>query len=208
MDIDLNTGDFFVHAQYKNTSVMFRYTGTLPVMARAQALYVYSFTHERMLRETTPGMAASYSDRVMRGAPEVSDNWMRTHDYLPRVLTQAEAQERSQEGRQVITVGSLAHKAFFFTNDYCHTSRVNPPLDSNWVPGSTSLPMHVKARPVLPTGIVNCVQGYMLIFHSDSVCLETQEALDACIRDYDPVAAKARDDAEAAMNPHFNGYDD
>lgn len=207
MDTDLNTGDFFVHAKYLNTTVMFRYAGTLPVMARTCALYVYSFTHKRMLRETTPGMAASYLDHVMNGAPVVDDNWMRTHNYLPRVLTKAEAQERVSAGYRITTVSSSDHNAFFFTNDHCHSLRVDPPLANCWVAGSSSIPMRVKERRTLPSGIIQNVQDYLIIFHSDEVCLETQADLDKCIAEYDPAVRDARRDAEAAMDPHYNGYD-
>jgi len=206
MDTNFNTGEFFISTRNKaGNDVMFRYIGTLPVLLQVRSYYIYSLTRNIVLRNFDK---SEFTPQVHNAAPLVDDDWMRENNFLPRVLTRAEAQQCVREGKGVTTLSSRTHNAFFFTNDYCHALRVTPPLPSCWVSGSTSIPHYVVARASLPSGCVNTVDDFITIYHRGEVQLETQADLDKCIACYDPVAAKERLDAEAETDPHYNGYDD
>lgn len=182
---DLNTGEFFVWSvNALGVDLMYRYIGKLPIMASLSAKYVWSVTHQCSHRNHTNLPDSHFTAAIESSiVPLVDDDWMRANDFLPRVLTLVEAQERvaaSRSGRYTV-LSSSKYNAMFFSNDHCHGLRVEPNLDSSWVPCSGSLPHSVVARPSIPDGMIKNVQEYVALFCPDETIIETQAQLDEII---------------------------
>lgn len=95
------------------------------------------------------------------------------------VLSLKEAKEafelkKNRFGRSSLTtLVSSGNGRFFFSDDHCFGTGV---LDE-FVPVTTQIPMSVTPRECLPSGLVDSVETYLLIFHKNMQNIETIEEL-------------------------------
>lgn len=93
-----------------------------------------------------------------------------TMEYLEKVLTRRnkgvitseEAAERALQINTLITISSLKHKVFFFSDDHCFGYNLLP---KDFVPCTSSLPQFVVPRDRLPSGAIRSTEDYIKIFH-------------------------------------------
>ena len=88
------------------------------------------------------------------------------------VLSKEEVQAKNPGHIEVYT--NVDTGDFFFTDDYCLGTDYMP---KQWVPSSCQLPMKVVERECLPSGWVNTIDDYILIFHHDGRLIESIDEL-------------------------------
>lgn len=88
------------------------------------------------------------------------------------VLSKKEAGEHFNG--QITVITNVDTRDFFFTDDYCLGVDYLP---DDWVPSTTHLPCRVVPREILPDGVVDTLDKYILIFHNDGRLIETVEEL-------------------------------
>lgn len=90
------------------------------------------------------------------------------------LLTKAEAQERIETNRRLVSISSFTEGVYFFADDHCYGFEVLP---DHFVSSTSSLPMAVTARESLPTGIITNIDEYISIFYHDQRLIESLEEL-------------------------------
>lgn len=88
------------------------------------------------------------------------------------VLTKEEAEEKAFNNFNIVTHVGTGN--FFFTDDYCIGVNYLP---DDWVPCTTHLPCRVVPRETLPDGVVDTLDKYILIFHSEGRLIESVDEL-------------------------------
>lgn len=88
------------------------------------------------------------------------------------VLSKEEAEKKAFDN--FITVTHVGTGDFFFTDDYCIGVNYLP---DDWVPCTTHLPCRVVSREALPDGVVDTLDKYILIFHSEGRLIESVDEL-------------------------------
>lgn len=78
------------------------------------------------------------------------------------VLTSKEASDRAFKIGTLITISSLKHKVFFFSDDHCFGYESLP---KDFVPCTSSLPQFVVPRDKLPSGAIRNTEDFIKIFH-------------------------------------------
>ena len=63
----------------------------------------------------------------------------------------------------MITISNYDTKQFFFSTDHCQ----NHGLGDSWVPCTAQIPMRVKPRETLPSGLITNKDEYKLVFYND-----------------------------------------
>lgn len=102
-----------------------------------------------------------------------------THNKNASFLTKEQAQERlvkmlenNYHGTVIthtIMVGFARY--YFFSNDHCF-SYIDEKNKLHAVPCTSTIPMSVKPRETLPSGVVTSVDEYITIFHHDEILVD------------------------------------
>lgn len=102
-----------------------------------------------------------------------------THNKNAIFLTKQQAQERLDKMQETYGHGSVSSMSFdidgvvyfFFSNDHCF-GYINNRNKLDCVPCTTNIPMTVKPRECLPSGVVTTVAEYISIFHRDEILID------------------------------------
>lgn len=98
-------------------------------------------------------------------------------------LTKEEAEQRLLEQQErfgrstLVCISSFEKGTFFFSDDHCFGVGVEELKNKGFVPCSAGIPLYVKPREILPSGVVTNIQEYIDIFHKDERLIENIDEL-------------------------------
>lgn len=94
------------------------------------------------------------------------------------VLTKRETEQKLQKQQErigrstLVTIRSIERRVFFFSDDHCFGVGISAMKEKGFVPCSTGIPISIKPRERVPSGIVTNVQEYIDVFHHDERLIE------------------------------------
>lgn len=80
------------------------------------------------------------------------------------VITTKEANDRINRFNSIITISSLKHGVFFFSDDHCFGVGVLEMKKAGFVPCTSQMPHLIKERPAFPEGILHTAEEYKEVF--------------------------------------------
>ncbi len=81
-------------------------------------------------------------------------------------------------GRSSLTIiSSMKTNSFFFSDDHCFGIDIAEMKEKGFVPCTAQIPLHVKERESLPSGVVRTIEEYITIFHRDEKQINSIEEL-------------------------------
>lgn len=116
------------------------------------------------------------------------------------VLTTEQAQSRYYDnGRDLVTISSLKHNVFFFSDDHIFGYKILP---ESFVPCSGGFPVMVKPCTNVPNGAIDTLEKYIDYFHKNKRQITTIEELANFIDDLAEVETVQNDGGSTKVN-HF-----